>query len=122
MSDSTKEQIITLTRAATVQLFQLLSQTRLLQRFIMFALFYYIIDVQGYRRWCYFFKVIGVNSITIYLAQRFISFGDISRYFTAGLASHLPDGWGAVLISVGYITACWLLLYFLDRKGVYLKV
>jgi predicted acyltransferase len=89
---------------------------------IMFALFYYIIDVQGYKRWCYFFKVVGVNSITIYLAQRFINFGDISRYFTAGLATHLPDGWGAVLISVGYITACWLLLYFLDRKGVYLKV
>ena len=88
----------------------------------MMALFYYIIDVQGYRRWCYFFKVVGVNSITIYLAQRFINFGDISRYFTAGLATHLPDGWGAVLISVGYITACWLLLYFLDRKGVYLKV
>ena len=89
---------------------------------IMLALFYYIIDVQGHRGWCYFFKVVGVNSITIYLAQRFISFGDISRYFTAGLASHLPDGWGAVLISVGYITVCWLLLYFLDRKGVYLKV
>lgn len=88
----------------------------------MLALFYYIIDVQGYRRWCYIFKVVGVNSITIYLAQRFISFGDISRYFTAGLASHLTDGWGTVLISVGYIVSCWLLLYFLDRKGVYLKV
>ena len=88
----------------------------------MLSLFYYIIDVQGHRRWCYFFKVIGVNSITIYLAQRFINFGDISRYFTAGLASHLPDGWGAVVISIGYISACWLLLYFLDRKGVYLKV
>ena len=88
----------------------------------MLALFYYIIDVKGYKRWCYFFKVVGVNSITIYLAQRFIKFGDISRYFTAGLASHLPDGWGPVLISIGYIAACWLLLYFLDRKGVYLKV
>lgn len=88
----------------------------------MFSLFYYVIDVLGYRRWAYFFKVVGVNSITIYLAQRFIRFGDISRYFFGGLASHLPDGWGAVLISVGYIASCWLLLYLLDRKGVYLKV
>lgn len=88
----------------------------------MLALFYYIIDVRGYSRWCYFFKVIGVNSITIYLAQRFIKFGDISRYFCGGLASYLPEGYGAVLISIGYIAACWLLLYFLDRKGVYLKV
>lgn len=88
----------------------------------MLALFYYIIDVLGHKRWCYFFKVVGVNSITIYLAQRFIKFGDISRYFLGGLAEHLPEGWGAVLISVGYIAVCWLLLYFLDRKGVYLKV
>lgn len=88
----------------------------------MFSIFYYIIDVKGYTRWTYFFKVIGVNSITIYLAQRFIGFGDISRYFCNGLAAKLPDGWGAVLISVGYIMACWLLLYFLDRKKVYLKV
>lgn len=88
----------------------------------MLALFYYLIDVLGYRRWCYFFKVVGVNSITIYLVQRFIKFGDISRYFFGGLASYLPDALGAVLISVGYIAACWLLLYFLDRKGVYLKV
>ena len=88
----------------------------------MLALFYYIIDVRGHSRWCYFFKVVGVNSITIYLAQRFISFGDISRYFFGGIASHLPEGWGAVVISIGYITVCWLLLYFLDKKDVRLKI
>lgn len=88
----------------------------------MFALFYYVIDVRGCTRWTNFFRVVGVNSITIYLAQRFIGFGDISRYFFGGIAEKLPEGYGAVLISVGYIAACWLLLYFLDRKGVYLKV
>ncbi len=40
----------------------------------MFALFYYVIDVLGWRKWTFFFKVIGVNSITIYLAQVFINF------------------------------------------------
>lgn len=88
----------------------------------LFALFYYVIDVKGYIRWTYFFRVVGVNSITIYLAQRFIGFGDISRYFFGGLAAKLPEEYGAVLISVGYIAACWLMLYFLDRKRVYLKI
>lgn len=88
----------------------------------IFALFYYIIDVLGWHRWTYFFKVVGVNSITIYLAQRFIGFSAISKYFFGGLASHLPEGWGAVIISVGYIAACWLLLWFLDRQKIYLKV
>ena len=40
----------------------------------MFALFYYIVDVLGWRKWTFFFQVIGVNSITIYLAQKFIDF------------------------------------------------
>lgn len=88
----------------------------------MLALFYYIIDVRGLNRWCYFLKVVGVNSITIYLAQRFIKFGDISRYFLGGLGSYLPDEWSAVLISIGYISACWLMLYLFDRKHIYLKV
>ena len=40
----------------------------------MFALFFYIIDVLVWRKWTLFFTVIGMNSITIYLAQRFIRF------------------------------------------------
>lgn len=88
----------------------------------MLALFYYVIDVLGCRRWTYFFKVIGVNSITIYLIQRCVNFGDISKFFFGGLASHLPEAWGAVILSVGYIALCWLLLWFLDRHKVYLKV
>lgn len=38
----------------------------------MFALFYYIIDVRQWRRWSYFFQVIGLNSITIYMLQRIV--------------------------------------------------
>ena len=88
----------------------------------MFAAFYWIIDVKGFRRWTFFFRVIGMNSITIYIAQRFIPFGRISENFLGGAAAHLPGAWGAVLISVGYILVCWLFLLFLYRKNVFLKV
>ena len=56
----------------------------------MFALFYYLIDVRQWRRWTYFFKVIGVNSITIYLGQQIISFSYTSKFFFGGLAAKLP--------------------------------
>ena len=49
---------------------------------LLFALFYYLIDVRHCHRWTLFFRVIGMNSITIYLAQRFIDFD-----YTAGLFS-----------------------------------
>ena len=48
----------------------------------MFALFYYIIDVCQWRRWSYFFKVIGVNSITIYMVQRIVRVSYTSEFFS----------------------------------------
>ena len=88
----------------------------------MFALFYYIIDVRGYKSWAKPFCVIGMNSITIYMAQRIISFGSISKFFLGGAAGLLPEQWGAVVLKAGSVLACWLFLYFLYRKKVFLKV
>lgn len=88
----------------------------------MFALFYYIIDVKGWKKWTLFFKVIGMNSITIYLAQAIISFSGVSRFFLGGIAAHVPEAWGSVILSCGYVAVCWLFLYFLYRKNTFLKI
>lgn len=88
----------------------------------MFALFYYLIDVRGWRRWTLFFRVVGLNSITIYLAQRIVGFGRISDFFLGGIASKCPEAMAAVISSAGYVAVCWLFLYFLYRKNVFLKV
>ena len=56
---------------------------------LLFSLFYYIIDVKGYRKWAYFFKIIGVNSILIYISDIFIDW----QYATQGLF-----GWVGELI------------------------
>ena len=90
--------------------------------FLAFSAFYWVVDVLGYRRWTYFFTVIGMNSITIYMAQRVIGFCVARDFLFGGLASLFPEAWSAAVLQVGYITVCWLFLYFLHRKGVYLKV
>lgn len=89
---------------------------------IMFALFYYIIDVKGYVRWSFFFRIVGLNSITIYLAQRIIDFGQISDFFLGGLVSKCPETLGVWISTSGYIAVCWLFLYFLYKKKIFLKV
>lgn len=88
----------------------------------MFALFYYLIEVRGWHRWAFAFRVIGLNSITIYLAQRIVNFGHISDFFLKGIASKCPEIVAPVILSAGYVTACWLFLYFLYRKRTFLKV
>ena len=88
----------------------------------MFALFYYIIDVRKWQKWTTFFTVIGMNSITIYMAQRIVSFSGINKFFFSGLADMLPEPWAKVLYATGYVAICWLFLYFLYKKKVFLKI
>ena len=89
---------------------------------LMFALFYYVIDVKGYKRWSFFFRVVGLNSITIYLAQRIIGFRQISNYFFGGIVSLCPEDIGRLISATGYIAVCWLFLYVLYKKNIFLKV
>ena len=88
----------------------------------LFALFYYIIDVKGWKGWTKFFEVIGLNSITIYMAQRIISFSGINKFFLGGLAGLCPEPLGNLILDLGYLTISWLFLWFLYKKKVFLKV
>ena len=88
----------------------------------MFSLFYYIIEVLGWRRWTLFFTVIGMNSITIYLGQRFINFSYTSERLFDGLVKLMPEDSQAFFTKAAYIAVCWLFLYFLYRKRIFLKV
>ena len=63
----------------------------------MMALFYYVIDVRGHKGWTLFFRVVGMNSITIYMAQRIVSFGGIADFFVGGVAGLCPEQIAAVV-------------------------
>jgi len=89
---------------------------------LLFAMFYWIIDVRGYRRWTLFFTVIGMNSITIYAAQEMINFRFTANYIFGGLINQFPEDWGQFLNGVTLITVCWFFLYFLYRQKIFLKV
>lgn len=88
----------------------------------MFSLFYYVIDVRGVARWTFPLQVIGMNSITIYMAQKIIPFKSITKFFLGGAAELLPPEWGELLLKGGFVAVCWLFLYFLYRKKIFLKV
>ena len=90
--------------------------------FACFALFYYLIDVKGHRKWAFPLKVIGMNSITIYMLQKIVSIPSINRFFLEGLAGLFSPGVGKVIFAIGYVLICWLILYFLYKKEVFLKV
>lgn len=89
---------------------------------IMFSLFYYIIDVRGWRKWAKFFVVIGLNSITIYMAQRFNLLDGIQHKVFDGCIDLAPENLRKVAEEISWIATCWIFLYLLYRKKIFLKV
>lgn len=88
---------------------------------LLLALFYLVIDVWGWNRWAQIWTVIGANAITIYVAQRFIDFEKISQFFLGGVATW-SGVWGIAVLAAGALTAKWLWLWSLYRRGVFLRV
>lgn len=89
---------------------------------MLFSLFYLIIDVWEYRRWSFFFTVIGMNSITIYMAQRMIRFSYTSDFLFKGFIGWFPETWAPFLSSCASVAVCWIFLYFLYKQKIFLKV
>ncbi|PWT71314.1 MAG: DUF5009 domain-containing protein [Bacteroidetes bacterium] len=89
---------------------------------ILLALFYYLIDVLGYKRWAFFFRVIGMNSILIYMSGRFIDWHYSTNGFFQWLGELIGDPYGAVAMAICLVGVKWAFLYFLYRKKVFLRI
>lgn len=88
----------------------------------LFALFYWIVDVRGWRKWILPFTVIGMNSITVFMAPRVIDFKFATNFFLEGLCGLMDPLWAKVVWQCGYLALVWLFLYFLYKKKIFLKV
>lgn len=107
---------------------------------LLLGLFYLIIDVLGWRRWSFFFVVIGMNAITIYLLTRIVDFKKISDFFLGGVMGYADyatnrvaqaihgasiessKNASEVVMRLGMITAEWLILYYLYRNKTFLRL
>ncbi|MDD4016652.1 MAG: DUF5009 domain-containing protein, partial [Kiritimatiellae bacterium] len=72
--------------------------------FAMLALFYWMIDVRGWRRWTFFFRVIGMNAITIYMLRPIVDINKTVTFFLGGIMSCCPEIWADFILSCGYVT------------------
>jgi predicted acyltransferase len=70
------------------------------------------VDIRGWRRWGFFFKVIGMNAITVYILVRTVfNWQFESQYF-----------FGDFVTQAGMMAIVWLFLLWLYRKNVFLRV
>jgi predicted acyltransferase len=89
--------------------------------FMLLAVFYLIIDIWKIRKWSFYFKVIGVNAITVYMGTHIIDFEFTVKGLLGGLTMYMGN-WGPVLISLSYLALVWVCLYALYKNKIFLKV
>jgi predicted acyltransferase len=90
--------------------------------FLLLSLFYYIIDVKGYKKWAFFFSIIGMNSIMIYMSGRFINWGYTTKALFSWLGVLVGDPYNIVVMATCYVLVKWAFLYFMYKKNVFLRV
>jgi predicted acyltransferase len=89
---------------------------------ILFSIFYYIIDVRGYQNWAFVFKVIGMNSILIYLSGKFISWEYTTKGFFQWVGDLAGNPYNALLMAICALLVKWVFLYLLYQNKTFLKV
>jgi predicted acyltransferase len=89
--------------------------------FILLALFYWVIDVKGYRKWSFGLRVIGMNAITAYVLSHVFSFPEIANYVLFGFAQYLGD-YQPLLLTIGGFGILYLLLWYMYRNRTFVKV
>ncbi len=89
---------------------------------ILLGTFYYIIDVRGYKKWAFFFSVIGMNSILIYISSRFINWNYATAGFFTWLEQLVGNPWNDLVMVLCFLAVKWSFLYFLYKKKTFLRV
>ena len=92
--------------------------------FLLVALFYFVIDVLGYKKWTLFFRVIGTNSIFIYLivVGNLLNISSTTTSLFGWIINPMSENAGQLVLVIGNITLAWLLLYLMYRKSIFIKV
>jgi predicted acyltransferase len=100
--------------------------------YLLLALFYLVIDIAGFRRWAFPFVVIGSNAILIYvlwdifqpfrpMAEKLVGVAASKRGPGIGLAAHLGSA-GPFLTAFTAVLLAWLLLYYLYRRKIFIRI
>ena len=80
---------------------------------LLFLVFYWIIDVRGYRRWAFPLVVIGMNAIAAYVGPSLVGVSRIAGVFA--------KPYGPLAYAAAVLLINWLILFWLYRRKIFLR-
>lgn len=85
-----------------------------------FLIFFWIIEVRGYRKWAMTFVVFGSNAIFIYMFANLIPLQEWVSIFTQGLGSFWPRA-VPLLTSILVLGVEGLILFWMHKRRIFIK-
>jgi predicted acyltransferase len=94
---------------------------------MMLGVFYLIVDVWRWQKWCAPFLWIGANALAVYLAVNLVDFEAIAARLVGGdvkgfLDLHLATGSGGLLLALVGLTLPVLLVRFLYQRKIFIRL
>ena len=89
--------------------------------FLFMALFYYIVDYKGWRKYLLWLKVYGMNSILAYMLAMCVNFCCSGRSLFHCLEQYL-GAFYPILITLSNVGIVYFILWCLYKKQIFLRV
>ncbi|MFC4210225.1 acyltransferase family protein [Pedobacter lithocola] len=90
---------------------------------LLFAAFYFVIDVKSFKKWSMPFVWFGTNSILIYVfAHRLFNFESTATFLFGGIINKIPNVYQQAGVWTGVLIIQLFLLKFLYDKKLFLKI
>ncbi len=95
--------------------------------FFLLAAFYIVIDLMDYRGWSFPLRVVGMNSIAAYcladghIVKEFIT-SSFKTHYGSGLLNLLDPAYQPFALGVVLLTVYWLILFWMYRRGIFLRI
>jgi predicted acyltransferase len=85
---------------------------------MMFLLFYWFVDIRGYRGWTLPFVVIGSNAVFIYMFASIVPLEHWVGIFTQTMAGSAGE---PLVRAIVVLVVEWLILYWMYRRKIFIK-
>ena len=86
------------------------------------AALFVIIDIWKVKFWTPLFVVIGANALFAYVIRHFIDFDSAAHKLLCGVDAALPTCWTPVLDRLGAFAILWLLLFYMYRNRIFVRL
>ncbi len=101
---------------------------------LVLALCYWAVEIRGWKKgWTYYWLVFGTNAITAYVLSELLASAlwairlspnrTLSAFLYFDVFQHVqPPGVGALLFALAFVMVCWLVVWPLYVKRIFIKV